>query len=319
MPFQPDRRDLMKLLGVGGVVFASSLAGAADRKRRKSDRDDDDFFFLQLSDTHWGYSGPSNPQADVTLPAAVRTINATGAKPAFVVFTGDLTHTTDDEKLRRQRLSQFRDVVSRLDVPTRRFLPGEHDAAKDRGRAFQEAFGPTHQVFDHKGVHFIALDNVSDPDGAVGDTQIDWLAADVKAQPRDARIVVFAHRPLFDLYPQWDWATKDGAKVVDLLLGHRHVTVFYGHIHQEHHHQTEHIAHHAARSLVFALPAPGSVPKKVPLPFNTNDPFAGLGYRRVDPSGERVMLAELPVAANDNARASGRPAGSPPAGAPGSW
>jgi len=321
MPFQPDRRDLMKLLGVGGVVFASSLAGATDRKRRKSDRDDDDFFFLQLSDTHWGYSGPSDPQADVPLPAVIRAINAAAAKPDFLVFTGDLTHMTDDDKLRRQRMSQFTDIVSRVEVPTRRFLPGEHDAAKDRGRAFQEAFGPTHQVFDHKGVHFIALDNASDPAGAVGGAQLDWLAADLKAQPRDARIVVFAHRPLFDLYPQWEWATQDGGKVVDLLLGHRHVTVFYGHIHQEHHHQTEHIAHHAARSLVFALPAPGSVPKKVPLPWNPAAPFAGLGYRRAALAGERVTLAELPVPANDNgnARASDRPAGSPPAGAPGSW
>jgi hypothetical protein len=344
MPLQPDRRDLMKLLGVGGVVFASSLAGATDRKPRKSDRDDD-FFFLQLSDTHWGYSGPSNPQADVTLPTAVRTINAAGAQPDFVVFTGDLTHNTEDEKLRRQRMSQFTEVVSHLKVSTRRFLPGEHDAARDRGRAFREAFGPTHQAFDHKGVHFVMLDNVSDPAGAVGDTQIDWLASDLGAQPRDARIVVFAHRPLFDLYPQWEWATQDGGKVIDVLLGHRHVTVFYGHIHQEHHHQTEHIAHHAARSLVFALPAPGSVPQKVPLPFNPAAPFSGLGYRRAGVAGERITLAELPVAANgqtgtrdgflgppattplggaqlrqrDNARASGRPAGSPPAGAPGSW
>ncbi len=320
MPFQPDRRDLMKLLGVGGVVFASSLAGGAQRRRRKSDRDDDDFFFLQLSDTHWGYSGPSNPQAALALPTAVRTINAAGAKPDFVVFTGDLTHTTDDEKLRRQRMSQFTDVVSRLDVKTRLFLPGEHDAARDRGRAFQEAFGATHHALDYKGVHFIALDNASDPAGAVGGAQIDWLAADLERQPRDAPIVVFAHRPLFDLYPAWEWSTQDGAKVIDLLLGHRNVTVFYGHIHQEHHHQTGHIAHHAARSLVFALPAPGSVPKKVPLPWDPAAPFAGLGYRRVALAGGRAALTELPLSpARPDATASDRPAGSPPAAAPASW
>ena len=107
-------------------------------------------------------------------------------------------------------------------------------------------------------MHFVALDNVSDPEGAVGDEQIDWLAADLKAQKRDARIVVLTHRPLFDLLPQWEWSTKDGAKVIDLLLPYRNVTVFYGHIHQEHHHETEHIAHHAARSLIFPLPAPGA-------------------------------------------------------------
>ncbi len=319
MPFFPDRRDLLRLMGVGGVVFASQLAGAGERPRRKSRRDDEDFFFLQLSDTHWGYSGPANPQADVTLPTAVRTINGIAARPEFVVFTGDLTHMTDDEKVRRQRMARFKDVISRMNVSTKLFLPGEHDASKDRGAAFQEAFGATHHTFDYKGVHFVALDNVSDPAGAVGDAQIDWLAADLKAQPRDARIVVFAHRPLFDLYPQWEWSTRDGGKVIDLLLAHRNVTVFYGHIHQEHHHQTQHIAHHAARSLAFALPAPGSVPKKVPVPFDPAAPFAGLGYRRVELEGPRVELTESPVVADDDAKASDLRGESPPAGAPSSW
>jgi hypothetical protein len=317
MAFTPDRRDLLRLMGVGGVVFASQLAGAAERPRRKSRRDDEDFFFLQLSDTHWGYSGPSNPQADVTLPTAVRTINRVAARPDFVVFTGDLTHTTDDEKVRRQRMAQFKDVIAKLDVSTRLFLPGEHDASKDRGAAFQEAFGATHHTFDYKGVHFIALDNVSDPAGAVGGAQIDWLAADLKTQPRDARIVVFTHRPLFDLYPQWEWATKDGGKVIDLLLGHRNVTVFYGHIHQEHHHQTQHIAHHAARSLVFALPAPGSVAKKLPLPFDPAAPFAGLGYRRVELGEEAPLLTELRVSSEDaagNSKSGALPAVPPPSG-----
>jgi hypothetical protein len=106
---------------------------------------------------------------------------------------------------------------------------------------------------------------------------------------------VLTHRPLFELYPQWEWSTKDGAKVLDVLLPRKNVTVFYGHIHQEHHHETEHIHHHAARSLVFALPAPGSVPKKVPLAFDAAAPFKGLGFRRVDERAGSVEVAELPV------------------------
>jgi hypothetical protein len=300
MSISGSRRDILKLMGVGGVVFASRLAGAAvDKKKKKSDATED-FFFLQLSDTHWGYSGVSNPQADVTLPTAIATINAaTGARPDFVVFTGDLTHTTDDAAVRRQRLGGFKKVAADLKVETVRFLPGEHDAAKDAGAAYGEHFGPTHYTFDHKGVHFIALDNVSDPAGAVGDAQIDWLAADLKKTSPRTPIVVLTHRPLFDLYPQWEWSTKDGAKVMDVLLPRKNVTVFYGHIHQEHHHETEHIHHHAARSLVFALPAPGSVPKKAPLPWDAAAPFNGLGYRRLDERAAdgSVRLAELPVRA----------------------
>jgi hypothetical protein len=292
-----DRREILKLMGVGGVVFASGLAGAAGKKK-KSAASDEDFFFLQLSDTHWGYTGVSNPEADVTLKKAVGTINAAGAAPDFVVFTGDLTHTTDDAAVRNKRMTEFAQIVSGLKVKTLHLMPGEHDAAKDKGAAFREHFGETHHAFDHKGVHFVALDNVSDPEGAVGATQIDWLAADLKKVRPDARIVVLTHRPLFDLYPQWEWSTKDGAKVIDVLMPYKHVTVFYGHIHQEHHHQTEHIAHHAARSLVFPLPAAGSVPKKAPLAWDPAAPLKGLGYRQIDlPAAVATdaRLTEFPV------------------------
>jgi hypothetical protein len=286
----------LKLMGVGGVVCAAGLAGAASGRRRKSEGGNGaDFFFLQLSDTHWGYSGVSNPQADVTLPRAIATINGVETKPDFIVFTGDLTHTTDDGAVRRRRMTEFRRIAAGLSVEDLRFLPGEHDAAKDKGDAYQEQFGATHYAFDHKGVHFVALDNVSDPEGAVGARQIDWLAADLQKVGRDRRIVVLAHRPLFDLYPQWEWATKDGAKVIDVLLGYPHVTVFYGHIHQEHHHMTEHIAHHAARSLVFALPAPGTVPQKVPATWDPTAPFKGLGYRSIDVAGPSTRIEELTV------------------------
>jgi 3',5'-cyclic AMP phosphodiesterase CpdA len=291
----PNRRDLLRLMGVGGVVFASGL-GQSAAARSKSARDDQDFFFLQISDTHWGYSGPANPQADVTLPRVVEAINAARARPDFVFFTGDLTHTTENGADRRRRLAEFGRITAGLKVPQVRVIPGEHDAAPDRGAAFTEAFGPTHYTFDHKGVHFIALDNVSDPAGAVGDAQIDWLAADLKKVPRDARIVVLAHRPLFELYLPWDWTTRDGAKVIDVLLGHQNVTVFYGHIHQENHHRTEHITHHAARSLMFPLPTPGAAAtKKAPLAWDASAPWKGLGYRRVDESAPEPRLTELPV------------------------
>ena len=115
-------------------------------------------------------------------------------------------------------------------------MPGEHDAALDRGDAYQEFFGEMHYTFDHKGVHFIVLDNVSDPTAAVGEAQLDWLRSDLEHVSSDARIVVLTHRPLFDLAPAWDWATRDGDAVIDTLLQHQNVTVLYGHIHQEHHH-----------------------------------------------------------------------------------
>ena len=290
-----DRREFLKLAGLGGVVFASGLRGAHGATAASGKYDD--FYFVQLSDSHWGFQGPPNPDAKGTLQKAVAAVNALGEPPDFIVFTGDLTHTTDDPKERRRRLSEFRDIVSALRVKDIHFMPGEHDASLDSGEAFKEFFGKTRYTFDHKGVHFIALDNVSDPRASLGDEQLQWLAADLKAQPKDANVVVLAHRPLFDLYPQWDWATKDGAKAIDLLMPMDNVTVFYGHIHQEHHKMTGHIAHHAAKGLMFPLPAPGSQPRRDPLPWDPAHPYRGLGFRDVEAELDerKYALTELPV------------------------
>ena len=286
---QTDRREFLKLAGLAGVAFTAGLFPHGRAAAQATD-----FHFVQFSDTHWGYSGAANPDAENTLAKAVATVNALASRPDFIVFTGDLTHTTDDGKVRRERMKRFKEIVSALAVKDVRFMPGEHDAALDKGEAYQEFFGATHYTFDHKGVHFIALDNVSDPAGKLGDAQLAWLAADLKQRQPDDRIVVLTHRPLFDLKPDWDWATADGAKAIDLLMPYRNVVVFYGHIHQEHHQMTGHIAHHAANSLIFALPPPGSQPKRAPLAYDGATPGKGLGTRDVA-MGAKMALTELPV------------------------
>ncbi len=281
-----DRRDFLKLMGLGGVVFVSGLGTLGNTAHAASG--EEDFFFVQLSDSHWGFTDPKvNPDATGTLKKAVAAVNSLELQPDFIMFTGDLTHTTDDDKERRKRLTGFRDIISGLKVKSVRFMPGEHDAGLDEGTAFKEFFGETHYTFDHKGVHFIVLDNVSDPGSKIGDAQLQWLSNDLKKLDRDSRIVVLTHRPLFDLYPDWDWHTRDGAKAIEMLMPYSSVTVFYGHIHQEHHHTTGHIDHHAAMGLMYPLPAPGSLPKKIQIPWDAANPYKGLGFRAVETKGKQ--------------------------------
>jgi hypothetical protein len=279
------RRELMKLAALGGgAVYFSGLAGcaAAGATATAGGPAYDDFYFVQLSDTHWGFTGAPNPDAKNTLRKAIATVNALEKQPEFIVFTGDLTHTTDDPGERRRRMAEFKEIVKDLKVKQVRFMPGEHDASLDRGAAFQEFFGETHYSFDHKGVHFIVVDNVSDPGARIGDEQLAWMKADLAKRPKDSPIVVLTHRPLFDLVPKWDWATRDGAQALDILMPYPKVTVFYGHIHQENHHMTGHIAHHSAKSLIFPLPAPGSQPDRTPLPWDPSQPNRGLGFREIE-------------------------------------
>lgn len=298
-----DRRKFIRLTAAGGgAVFMSGLYGGAraagmEAREDAAGQGGDDFYFVQLSDTHWGFNGPPNPDAANTLRKAVASVNALPVKPDFIVFTGDLTHTTDDPKERRQRMAGFKEIVSALEVRQVYFMPGEHDASLDNGAAFKENFGKTHYTFDHKGVHFIVLDNVSDPGARIGQEQLAWLRDDLAGRKKDARIVVFTHRPLFDLAPQWDWATRDGAQAIALLMPYSNVAVFYGHIHQEHHHRTGHIVHHAAKSLIFPLPEPGTQERRDPLPWNAAAPIRGLGFREVEvlASAPGYDINEFPV------------------------
>jgi hypothetical protein len=65
-------------------------------------------------------------------------------------------------------------------------------------------------------------------------------------------------------YPQWigRHATE---RAIELLQTRDNVTVFYGHIHQEHHFMTGNIAHHWPNRS-FALPVAASQPKRLPIP-----------------------------------------------------
>src|SRR4030095_14815049 len=120
-----DRRDFLKLAGLGGIVFASGLrlnTFGADRSRGGKGNGVEEFSFVQLSDTHWGFDGPSiNPDSQGTLKKAIAAVNALNQQPDFVVFTGDLTHITENGKMRRDRMAEFKDIAGALKVKTIHF------------------------------------------------------------------------------------------------------------------------------------------------------------------------------------------------------
>jgi 3',5'-cyclic AMP phosphodiesterase CpdA len=286
-----DRRELIALAGVGGlgIVFGSALPSGAQAQgypAATAAAPPEDFFFIQLSDTHWGFKDDSiNPDASGTFKKVVAAINALSRQPDFIVFTGDMTHTADDPRERRKRMAEMRDMLGQLKVKDIRFVPGDHDAQKDRGEAYQEFFGKLNYTFDRQGYHFIVLDNTSDPDQKLGEAQVAWLAADLKQLAPATPVVVLTHRPLFDLYRPWGWWTPDGDKALDLLKAFK-TTVFYGHIHHEHHTTANGVVHHATTSLMIPLFPAGTRAERTPVPWNAARPYAGMGWRIVSARGQ---------------------------------
>lgn len=274
-----DRRGFLKCMawaGAGslclmeGGVLRSFALGAKPDSGMKSHATGG-FSFVQISDSHMGFNKAANPDVISTLQAAVDKINALPQPPDFILHTGDISHLS--------KPSEF-DTVDQILKATRQeifFVPGEHDVLEDDGAMFRERYGRQSQgqgwySFDKNGVHFIGLVNVMNLKagglGTLGNDQLEWLEADVKHLKSSNPIVVFAHIPLWTIYPQWGWGTDDSAQALSLLKRFGSVTVLNGHIHQTMQKVEGNVTFHTACSTAFLQPAPGAAegpgPMKVP-------------------------------------------------------
>ena len=302
-----DRRSFLKMagtsLGIGVLYTAMPAAAVSDEigemfnfMGKKNGERVTPFTFVQLSDAHVGFNGPPDPLGTKAFERAVEMINQLPQQPDLVLFTGDLTHDSEEKDVHAQRMKQFLEISRRMKVPKIMYVPGEHDAGLDGGALYREFLGESNYSFDHRGVHFIALDNVSRAKPEVGPEQIAWLKKDLARFPKSAPIVVFTHRPLLDLKPEWEWFTSDGDEVMDVLSPYENVTVLYGHIHRDHEQEQGHVHHYAARSLIFAFPDPENAPEKKPIPFDKDHPFKNLGIRMVhEKVGARPLLNSVAV------------------------
>lgn len=298
-----DRRSFLRIsttsIGVGALLNVAPLAAAPraarflDAFRRRNGEAPGPFSIVQLSDTHVGFNGPPDPLGTKAFERAVEVINALDPQPELILFTGDLTHDSEDPAEHAKRFRRFQEIAGELRVKTRYHVPGEHDAALDGGVLFRQAFGEMNYSFDHRGVHFVALDNVSRGKPVVGGEQLAWLKKDLARFEKTVPIVVFTHRPLFDLKPEWEWFTADGGAVMDALAPFESVTVLYGHIHRHEEQTTGNARHYAARSLIFAFPDPATVHDKKPLPFDVAHPFRNLGIREVAARGRELAIKDV--------------------------
>jgi 3',5'-cyclic-AMP phosphodiesterase len=293
----PDRRQTLKCMLWAGTGVVWTLAGGvpASRLIGSAKAAEGGFSFVQISDSHIGFAKPANPDARVTLDAAIDKILAMPEKPAFMIHTGDITHTATPQ--------QFDDALqmigrAKLDV---HYSPGEHDILDPKTRdAYLERFGKGATgggwyAFDHGGVHFVSLVNVVDLKknglGSLGDAQLAWLDDDLRGKSDSTPIVVFAHIPLWMVAPEWGWGTEDSAQALKLLSRFGSVTVLNGHIHQLMQKVEGNVTFHTARSTAFPQPAPGTAPAPGPKLVPAGELRKWLGVRDVAYSVSPTMLA----------------------------
>jgi Icc protein len=253
--------------GILGSALVPARAGAAELGgmiKRAS------FSFVQISDSHIGFNKEGiNADVTGTLKEAIARINALPERPDFVLHTGDLTHLAEAEEF--DTLDQLLKSVKTQEIF---YVPGEHDVTGDNGKLYLERFGKKTKgqgwhSFDHHGVHFVGLVNVVDIQqnglGALGAEQLEWLEDDLKGRSAETPIVVFAHIPLWSVYPQWGWGTDDGAQALSYLQRFGSVTVLNGHVHQTLKKVEGRVTFHTAMSTAFPQPEPGKAPKPGPM------------------------------------------------------
>jgi len=253
------------------AVLPTALVSPREGARRPGGLLDDaaDFVFAQVSDSHIGFVKAANQDVVSTLQEALRRVKALPAPPEFLIHTGDLTQLSKPEEF--DTLDQ---VIKGAGVGDVFFVPGEHDVIGDNGRQFRDRYGRHTKgqgwfSFDHKGVHFVGLVNVLDLKagglGHLGADQLAWLRQDVGPLASSTPVVVFAHIPLWSVYPDWGWGTDDSAAALGLLKKFGSVTVLNGHIHQTLQKIEGQVTFHTACSTAFPQPAPGQAASPGPL------------------------------------------------------
>jgi 3',5'-cyclic-AMP phosphodiesterase len=256
--------------------------------------------FVQISDSHIGFDKPANSDVAATLREAIGKIKAAPEPPAFVLHTGDLTHLS-----RAAEFDTLQQILSELSIPVF-YVPGEHDVLEDEGRSYLERFGKGTSgagwhSFDHAGVHFIGLVNVVNLKagglGTLGEEQLEWLEQDVRRLTSSTPIVVFAHIPLWSVYPEWGWGTDDSERALSYLKRFGSVSVLNGHIHQVMHKIEGNVTFHTAMSTAFLQPAPGTAASPGPITVADDRLRKVLGLARLSfqSVNHPIAITDLPL------------------------
>ena len=253
----------------GGILKSFPLAQGAGSEKHGAAMKGADFSFIQISDSHIGFNKDANPDVTATLQIAIDRINNAAARPDFLLHTGDISQLSKPSEF-----DTAEQLLKGAKAPKIFYVPGEHDVLADDGRQYLDRFGQGTNgkgwySFDHKGAHFIGLVNVVDLKagglGSLGADQLKWLENDVRNLTASTPVIVFAHIPLWTVYPDWGWGTDDSEQALGYLKRFGSVSVLNGHIHQIMQKVEGNVTFHTALSTAFPQPAPGAAPSPGPM------------------------------------------------------
>lgn len=211
------------------------------------------FSFVFMSDVHY----TRKFEAPKKFQMLVDTLNR--LNPDLVMSGGDMVYDAlrASEKDVLSNTTAFLKAASQIKAPIH-YAIGNHEVfnlyqkAADTGsilygkRYYEKYFGKRYYSFDHKGWHFMVLDNIyitADRKyiGKVDSIQLEWIKEDLKNVSTETPIVIMTHVPFITTLSQWygggtnanddKVAAVDSHRVLKLFESKKVRLILQGHLH----------------------------------------------------------------------------------------
>lgn len=196
-----------------------------------------------ISDTH--FLGGGRPlygsvPTDAHLTQALAQIEASGAKPEAIVFTGDLTDLGEPDAYTRLRgiVEPFAERLGAQII----WVMGNHDERPEYSKQLfdiEPSEQPQDRVYDIDGLRIISLDTTvpSYHHGELQNEQLDWLT-DVLATPAPHGTLLAMHHPPIPtplLEAMGMLELQDQPRLADVIRGTDVRAILAGHLHYSTH------------------------------------------------------------------------------------
>ncbi|MFP7760017.1 phosphodiesterase [Marisediminicola sp. LYQ134] len=196
-----------------------------------------DHFILHLSDTHLvaGDRLYGEVDSEARLTQLFAELEASGARPEAIVFTGDLADKGEAAAYAKLK-AIITPAAERLGARVIWVMGNHDDRATFREQLLDQIplTTPVDRVYDVNGLRIIALDSTVPGyhHGHIADAQLDWLAEELSVPAPHGTIIALHHPPVpsvLDLAVRVE--LRDQAGLAEVIRGSDVRSIIAGHLH----------------------------------------------------------------------------------------
>lgn len=218
-------QNCKSLTGTASSVYRADFT--LSRRKNSGNR----FTLVAIGDPQPDYDSDVERFRTETVADINKEIAKFPGEEMVAVALGDIIGIDDNHS--GKRLTKMKQVLGGINTPTYHVI-GNHDKDKlsPDGLTFSNIMGPLYYSFNMGMVHFVILDNLrftNNTDYSLGFTkeQYDWLVQDLSFVPKNRKIVLCYHAPMYDNYERYPYAKQ----ILELIQSYTEPVLMAGHTH----------------------------------------------------------------------------------------